>query len=265
MDLDHYGRADLSHRFVSAYVEESQDEEILALLNFYKCYRAYVRGKVEGFKLDDPYIAPVEKKQNLDVACSYFDLASACTRSRPMLLITVGLVGSGKTVVAQALARRLGLAVVSSDVTRKQLASIPVTEHRFEEFSSGIYSPEFSRRTYDKMFSKARQILDKVGSVVIDASFIKAEERLKAKRLAEEMGADFFIAECTLDEDITRKRLARRLEGVSVSDGRWEVYEPQKMQFEPVVEAPPPNYVIIDTSLSVEKTIRQVMNKIGER
>jgi aminoglycoside phosphotransferase family enzyme len=38
--------------------------ELLKLLNFYKCSRAYVRGKVEGFKLDDPYIPEEEKERS---------------------------------------------------------------------------------------------------------------------------------------------------------------------------------------------------------
>ncbi len=77
MDLDHYGRADLSGSLVSAYVDSSQDKEILALLGFYKCYRAYVRGKVEGFKLDDPHISEGAKKQILAVARRYFELAES--------------------------------------------------------------------------------------------------------------------------------------------------------------------------------------------
>jgi len=262
MDLDHYGRADLSRIFVSAYVDQSQDRELVKLLDFYKCYRAYVRGKVESFKLDDPYIAPAEKSQTLEIATSYFDLAHAYTKSKPVLLITTGLVGTGKTFLAQALAKRLGLAVISSDVTRKQLASIPITEHRFEEFDSGIYSPELSRKTYDKMFSEARDILSDRGSVILDASFIKAEERLKAKKLAEEMSADFLIIECTLDEESIKQRLAQRLEEGSASDGRWEIYEPQKRQFDPVVEVPPQKHVIIDTSKPVEENIRQILDKL---
>ena len=260
MDLDHYGRADLSRSLVSAYVAESQDWELSALLNFYKCYRAYVRGKVESFKLDDPYIAAAEKRHTLEIASSYFDLAHAYTRSRPMLFITTGLVGTGKTTLAQALAKRLGLVVISSDVTRKQLAGIPITEHRFEEFDSGIYSPEFSRKTYDKMFSEAKNILSEGQSVIMDASFIKAEERLKAKGLAEEMGADFFIIECTLDEESIKKRLAQRREQETTSDGRWEIYEPQKRAFAPVVEASPQKHVIIDTSKPVEENIRQILD-----
>ena len=77
MDLDHYGQADLSRSFVNAYVDESQDKELLELLNFYKCYRAYVRGKVESFKLDDPHISEEEKTRVLAIARRYFELAAS--------------------------------------------------------------------------------------------------------------------------------------------------------------------------------------------
>ena len=77
MDLDHYGRADLSDCFVDAYVAQSQDGELKQLLNFYKCYRAYVRGKVGGFKIDDPYVTRQEKKEAKETASSYFGLAES--------------------------------------------------------------------------------------------------------------------------------------------------------------------------------------------
>ncbi|MBA7567201.1 hypothetical protein ES708_08910 [subsurface metagenome] len=77
MDLDHYGRADLSRIFVNAYVAQSGDKELRELLSFYKCYRAYVRGKVESFKLDDPHISDEEKTKVLAVAKRYFELAES--------------------------------------------------------------------------------------------------------------------------------------------------------------------------------------------
>jgi aminoglycoside phosphotransferase family enzyme len=77
MDVDHYGQAELSQGFVDAYIDRSQDKELLELLDFYKCYRAYVRGKVESFKLDDPYIPEEEKAKVLAIAKSYFELAEA--------------------------------------------------------------------------------------------------------------------------------------------------------------------------------------------
>jgi len=77
MDLDRYQQAGLSRHLVNTYVRLSHDEELLKLLNFYKCYRAYVRGKVESFKLDDPYIPEEEKAKVLTAAQSYFQLAES--------------------------------------------------------------------------------------------------------------------------------------------------------------------------------------------
>ena len=77
MDLDRYQQAGLSRHLVNTYVGLSHDEELLKLLDFYKCYRAYVRGKVESFKLDDPYIPEEEKAKVLTAARSYFQLAES--------------------------------------------------------------------------------------------------------------------------------------------------------------------------------------------
>jgi aminoglycoside phosphotransferase family enzyme len=77
MDLDRYQQASLSRHLVDTYVGLGHDEELRKLLNFYKCYRAYVRGKVESFKLDDPYIPKEEKAKVLTIARSYFELAES--------------------------------------------------------------------------------------------------------------------------------------------------------------------------------------------
>ncbi len=264
MDLDHYGRADLSRSFVEAYVESSGDREILRLLNFYKCYRAYVRGKVESFKFDDPYISEPERAKTRDIASSYFDLAGFYTRPRPALFITVGLVGTGKSVIANSIAKRLGTVVISSDIVRKTLAGIPLTEHHFNEFNSGIYSREFSRKTYETLFARAGEYLSKGISVILDATFILAEGRRTAMKLAQEKKADFFVLECTLQEDLVKQRLKRRLERGTVSDARWETYESQKKIFEPVVEVPANNHAIMETSKPVPENVRQVMEMLGE-
>jgi aminoglycoside phosphotransferase family enzyme len=81
MDLDHYGRADLADAFVSRYAAASGDKELTKLLNFYKCYRAYVRGKIGCFQYDDPYISPDEKGKIMTAARSYFELAESYIES----------------------------------------------------------------------------------------------------------------------------------------------------------------------------------------
>jgi aminoglycoside phosphotransferase family enzyme len=75
MDLDFKGRKDLSEFFVKKYVQYSGDTELLKLLPFYKCYRAYVRGKVIGFRLSDPHIGDTEKRGASAEATAYFKLA----------------------------------------------------------------------------------------------------------------------------------------------------------------------------------------------
>jgi hypothetical protein len=77
MDLDRHEQAGLSRYLVDTYLGLSHDEGLLELLNFYKCYRAYVRGKVESFKLDDPIISQSEKAKALESARSYFRLAES--------------------------------------------------------------------------------------------------------------------------------------------------------------------------------------------
>ncbi|MCC7572521.1 MAG: hypothetical protein KO464_03930 [Candidatus Methanofastidiosum sp.] len=50
MDLEFLGRDDLSKAFSDKYILESGDQDMAALLSFYKCYRACVRAKVNGYR-----------------------------------------------------------------------------------------------------------------------------------------------------------------------------------------------------------------------
>jgi aminoglycoside phosphotransferase family enzyme len=75
MDLDYHDRQDLSEHLIRAFIGESGDHELVDVLDFYKCYRSYVRGKVESFRLDDPNIPEREKTQALKRAQKYFSLA----------------------------------------------------------------------------------------------------------------------------------------------------------------------------------------------
>lgn len=260
MDLDRYERADLSLSFVNAYVEAGGDTGLGELLNFYKCYRAYVRGKVESFKYDDPHL--IDKEHILATAKGYFKLAARYTRKKPALAIIFGLVGTGKSTIAEAMRRRLGYEVLSSDVIRKTLAGIPLTEQHFDEFQSGLYSQESTGRTYDELFRQGETLLKEGRSVILDASFMRRADRERARDLARNTGADFKAIECRLDEQAARKRLERRVRKGSISDGRWEIYESQKRSFEPVVELSDANHVILDTSQSRSICVNSVVERI---
>ncbi len=75
MDLDFQGRKDLSDYFIEQYLVYSKDQTLPLLLPFYKCYRAYVRGKVVSFRLDDQNMNAQEKASATKEAQAYFKLA----------------------------------------------------------------------------------------------------------------------------------------------------------------------------------------------
>jgi len=75
MDLEFHRRKDLAELFVEKYIEFSGDNEIKKLIDFYKCYRAYVRAKVTSFKLFDENVAEREKKECGELTKKYFKLA----------------------------------------------------------------------------------------------------------------------------------------------------------------------------------------------
>ncbi|HEY91286.1 MAG TPA: hypothetical protein G4O07_05570 [Dehalococcoidia bacterium] len=77
MDIDRYEKPGLSSAFVDSYIEKSGDRQLLQLLGFYKGYFAYVRGKVEGFKLNDALVSDEDKAKTLAVARKYFKLAES--------------------------------------------------------------------------------------------------------------------------------------------------------------------------------------------
>jgi len=76
MDLEYKKRPELASFLIERYIEYSKDKELKELLSFYKCYRAYVRGKVVSFKLNDSNIRNQEKRKIKKEAKAYFNLAA---------------------------------------------------------------------------------------------------------------------------------------------------------------------------------------------
>jgi uncharacterized protein len=75
MDLDFYGLDRLAARFIDTFVQTTMDPGLLEMLNFYKCYRAYVRGKIGLFTAADPAVDPAVRAISIENAARYFRLA----------------------------------------------------------------------------------------------------------------------------------------------------------------------------------------------
>jgi len=77
----------------------------------------------------------------------------------PTMALVGGLMGTGRTTLNAELARRWGMKQISSDLTRKQLAGVPSTEHRNESCGQGLYSEALSEATYSAMLRETAESL----------------------------------------------------------------------------------------------------------
>ncbi len=266
MDLDHYGRADLGAAFVDAYERASQDADLLVLLDFYRCYRAFVRGKVLGLRLLQNGRTPEETTALVDDASAYFELARAyADRARHpgdrLLVAVMGLPASGKTTLARALAGRLGLVHLSSDVIRKELAGLRPTEHVEEAFGKGLYGATMTRLTYAALLRRAGRWLRRDQSVVLDATFGRPTHRAALIQLARRSRARLVVLHCRADEALLRARLATHTTApASVSDARPELWPALRAAFTEPVELP--NTVVLDTALPLTDTVRRALEAV---
>ena len=259
MDLDYSGRKDLANFFVERYLVHTKDAGLLRLLNFYKCYRAYVRGKVTSFALNDPGVSAPDKAKARQTARKYFELSRRYAMglaAKPKLVVMMGLPGVGKTYVARRLAERIDAFHLLSDSIRKQLLGIPVSQRRFEGVGKGIYKGNIGKKTYDEMMRRAQVFLSAGYSVIMDATFLHDDSRNRARAAAAKVGARalFVFADCP--ERIVKSRLRRRAIEHSFSDANIDVYRAMKSRFKPPRASR--EIIRIDTSQPLSKSLAKI-------
>jgi len=239
MDLDFHNRHDLAEETLSLYQQLTGDKSLSDIIYFYMVYRAFVRGKVESYRLIDKEIPLNEQSIIIDKATQYFRLALgyiARQTLKPTLFITCGLMGSGKTTLAEQLAFELGISCFSSDRIRKTIAGIDHLTTVNDSFMDGLYAEKNNIATYNELIALAENEIHLNHSLIIDASFTKLETRLLFSNLAKKHSIQFVILHVYCDENDNKRRLTERAMGPkSVSDGRIELLLSQRSIFcEPV-------------------------------
>lgn len=236
MDLDFHGRPDLAGEVIAAYLERSGDTGMTPLLDFYKIYRAFIRGKVVSLRMIDAGIDQQERERARAKAVRYFRLARGYIERRRLqktLFITCGSMGCGKSTLAAQISFELGIASFNSDPVRKRLAGIPTDTHVSEAFAEGLYGRKANEATYAELLRLADEELAAGRSVIVDASFMRREDRSRFAALAERQSAAFAILQVACSDSENRRRLAERsATGQSVSDGRLELLDRQLQEFE---------------------------------
>lgn len=235
MDLQNRQQYQLANRFLNTYLEITGDYAGLSVLPFYLCYRALVRAKVDALFLEQKNITNGEKKKLLTEFESYLELATAYTRQpAPQLFIMRGVSASGKTTVSQNLVDELGAIRIRSDIERKRLFNIALADSASGEIDTGIYSARASQQTYTKLAELASQIICAGYDVIVDAAFLKHEQREPFQLLAERLGISYTIMEVTASAEVLRQRIIKRRH--DVSDAGLAVLEHQLSNWQPLHE-----------------------------
>jgi uncharacterized protein len=270
MDLDHQGRPDLSGDFARRMANALGDKGMPRLLNFYKCYRAYVRGKVESLRQKAVEVPGPEQKEGQARARSYFQLALryAVCGSEPMVLIVAGRVGAGKSTLAASLGDELGWEIFSSDRTRKRMAGVPIYERGTSARRRRLYSEAMTNKTYQELFRCLREPLTEGRSLIIDATFSRRAHRDRLREQLEDGGVPYCFVEAQASTELLKRRLKER-EGRpdEVSDARFEDFESIDRSYEAPVESEfgAHQLILVNAERSLETTVTEALKALIRR
>jgi aminoglycoside phosphotransferase family enzyme/predicted kinase len=215
MDLAFRGQAAGANRVLNGYLDEAArsfgDEALrgLAALPLFLSIRAAVRAHVSAQQGDGQ-----TGRAYIQTALAHLDWPA------PVLHAVGGLSGSGKSTRARQTAPDLGAppgaVVLRSDEIRKRLWGRAPREPLPPE----AYAPGQSERVYGRMLDEARTALAAGRSVILDAVFLKPEERDAAEALAGEAGVAFDGLWLEVAPEVATQRLDARTGDASDADAR---------------------------------------------
>ncbi|MFF1442786.1 AAA family ATPase [Streptomyces sp. NPDC058295] len=247
MDLEQLGAPAEAGYFLARYSEYSGDPAPPSLWHHYVAYRAFVRAKVSLIQARQGTSGMEAASQRL-VATTLRHLRTSAVG----VTVVGGLPGSGKSTLSGALADRLGVTLLSSDRMRKELAGIPPEHSAAAGYGEGLYTPEWTARTYAALLDRAAALLSSGESVVLDATWSEAEHRAAAHRMAERTSADLVALHCDVPVDVSAARLSTRASGPSDADAR--------VAYAMAADEPPwPEAVAIDTGGSLESAVSRAL------
>ncbi|ANJ06206.1 bifunctional aminoglycoside phosphotransferase/ATP-binding protein [Streptomyces parvulus] len=247
MDLELLGASESAAFFLARYSEYSGDPAPQSLWHHYVAYRAFVRAKVSMIQARQGAPGAQATARQLAVMALRHLRTSAVG-----LTLVAGLPGTGKSTLSGALADRLGAVLLSSDRLRKEMAGLSPQETAAAEYGEGVYTPEWTARTYAALLDRAGALLARGESVVLDATWTDSAQREAARRTADQADAGLVALHCHVPGDMAAARLTTRAPGASDADLR--VAEAMAAREEPWPEA-----IDVDTSGSLGSAVAQAL------
>jgi uncharacterized protein len=250
MDFLRYGRPAAANALLNKYLGTTPVDNLdaLATLPLFLSLRSAIRAHVMLARIGQN---SSDKASVLRSARTYFELAGKTIRpSAPTLVAVGGLSGTGKSVLARALAPAIpphpGAVVLRTDVLRKQHFHIKETDRLPES----AYQPEVTEKIYEILVERAARILVQGHSAVVDAVAAGEAERAEISGVARRLNHPFFGFFLVTDLATRRQRIGQRK--ADASDVTPEIAEVQEKY-----DIGAMDWAVVDASGAIEETLEQ--------
>ncbi len=247
-DLAARGRPMLAQAFRAGYLAQSGDYRACRLLRMYEAHRALVRAKIAALAAVGTEKAKREPLRREHVRL-VAHAAASLRPGRPILLLMHGLSGSGKTWLARPLARRLWAVHLRSDVERKRRAGLAELARSGSSVARDLYSSETTAALYEHLARAAEDVLAGGYSVIVDATFLRREQRSAFSALARRLGVPLYVVCCTARADVLTTRLRSREQAkLDASEATGSVLEWQRAHLEALSPEEDIDAIRVDTA-----------------
>jgi len=265
MDLDYHDQSDLAVYFIRRMSETLNDPDLPVLIDFYRNYRAYVRAKVQSLKTLESEISEEQKKISRKAATELYRLALnySVNGLKPMVIIIMGSIGTGKTTVAENLSEALGWEVIRSDRQRKELAGVPLTQRSGPAERKRLYSQKMTGKTYNTLKNHAIKRAKQGQSSLLDATYGKKELRYDLQKSLYSHGIPYCFAELSVSKEKIKKRLRERESSPQqISDARIEDFHKLINMYEPPDALEDSRHFVVNSGQSLENTLYDILNGV---
>ena len=263
MDLVAHGGERFAGTLVSAYREAGGDPGDDAALAFYASQRALIRAKVALLRSAQHPQRSAAHGHESAAARELLALAErfAWQARLPLAVVLCGVPASGKSHLGELVAETSGLALLSSDVTRKGLAGLAPRQRAGDT----AYDAEFNRLTYAELGRRAAREVTERRGVLVDATF---RHRVDREAFAGTFGASapVVFVECVAPASVLAQRARLRERDPSrVSDATAAVVERERSTWEALDEVDANAHITVRTDRPAEDALADVLAGLDRR